>query len=248
MLTLYPQPGKDKARRICTAFARGAGGKVSQHVPRELFAGPAGFYGVRPAWLHLWQQAMAEKRDWWYIDNAYFDAGREHYFRVTRNALQHPGRGKSSGERLADLGITVRPWRLAGEHIVVCVQSDEFLRVVAGVDGGAAGWLAKTLGTLSKVTQRDIVVREKRDTQPLAADLEGAHAVVTYSSAAANEALIAGIPVSVGVGAALDFSTPLHEIENPRRPDGREQWAAVLADQQWSIDEMAEGVAWRAVR
>jgi hypothetical protein len=237
----YPQPGKPKAQRIAAAFAEGCGGKVMQHVPRELEPGPAAFYGVRPAWLHLWLQAKAEGREWWYVDNAYFDAARERCFRVVKNGLQHDGRGESDGKRLARLGVAVKPWRQDGEHVLVCVQSDEFLRVVAGVENGAAGWLVSTLRELSTVTTRPALVRVKRDSRPLAEDMEGAWAVVTYSSAAANEALLAGIPVSVGAGAALDFSTPLRDIDNPRRPDGRERWAAVLADQQWTLSEIAGG-------
>lgn len=201
------------------------------------------FYGVRPAWLHLWEQAKAEVREWWYADNSYFDAGRERYFRVTKNAMQHDGCGESDGTRLAELGVTAKPWRPGGYHIVVCVQSDEFLRVVVGIEGGAAGWLCGVRNALAKVTKRPLVIREKRDSRPLADDLAGAHALVTYCSAAANEALIAGIPVHVGAGAALGLSTPLAEIDNPRRPDGRERWAAVLADNQWTLDELRRGAA-----
>lgn len=201
------------------------------------------FYGARPAWLHLWQQARSEGRDWWYVDNSYFDAGREQYFRATKNALQHDGRGESDGKRLAALGVAVKPWRSGGYHIVVCVQSDEFLRVVAGVDNGAAGWLASIRRVLGG-TKRPLVVRAKRDSRPLVDDLAGAHALVTYCSAAANEALIAGVPVHVAAGAALDLSTPLAEIDTPRRPDGRERWAAVLADNQWTLEELERG-AWR---
>lgn len=239
----YPQPGKPKARTICEAFAEGFGGRVVQHTPQALYSGPAMFYGVRPAWLHLWQQAKDEGREWWYADNSYFDAGRERYFRLTRGALQHDGRGESDGQRLAALGVTVQPWRAGGYHIVACVQSDEFLRVVAGVDGGAAGWLCAVRNTLARVTKRQLVVRQKRDSRPLADDLAGAWALVTYCSAAANEALIAGIPVHVATGAALEFSTPLNEIESPRRPEGRERWASVLADNQWTLDEIRRGAA-----
>lgn len=247
MLHSYPQPGKPKARAVCDAFARGCGGQMVPNIPRALLPGPAMFYGVRPAWLHLWQQAKAEGREWFYADNAYFDAGRERYFRVCRNRLQHDGSGESDGTRMRALGITVRPWTNGGEHIVVCAQSDEFLRVVSGVDGGAAGWIARTLKAMP--TRRPVIVREKRVGRPLAADLEGAWALVTHTSAAANEALIAGVPAFVtGECAASPMAAgPLSQIEQPRRPEGRERWAGALCDRQWTLDEIRNGAAWRAL-
>lgn len=39
--------------------------------------------------------------------------------------------------------------------------------------------------------------------------------------------------------------TDLTRIETPRYPRDRRRWAAVLADNQWTFAEMAEGAAWR---
>lgn len=55
---------------------------------RSLAEGAAAFYGVRPAWRHLWEQARREGRTWYYLDNAWFDVARERYFRVGINAVQ----------------------------------------------------------------------------------------------------------------------------------------------------------------
>jgi hypothetical protein len=119
-VTCYPIPGKAKALRLCEAFAAGvraAGGDahVCTEPPRELADGAAVFYGVRPAVAHLWEQAKREARDWYYIDNSYFDAARERQFRVTKNAIQHTGRGASDGRRFRALGIAIGPMRVGGD-------------------------------------------------------------------------------------------------------------------------------------
>lgn len=241
--TCYPQPGKPKALRICEAFARGCDGAVAEHTPARLGDGAAVFYGVRPAWSHLWRQAKAERRDWYYLDNSYFDAGRERLFRVTRNAIQHDGRGYTDGSRLNALGVTVKPWRMDGRHILVCQQSEEFMATVAH----DMGWLADTVQKLRRITTRPLVIRRKGDATPLCEALADCWAVVTWSSAAAVEALVQGIPVHCAPAcAAHTFSTALENIDRPRRLYGREQWAEVLADNQWTLDEIRNGDAWQS--
>ena len=86
-VTCYPQPGKYKARVICRAFAVGAGGVSLNNIPDALEPGAAMFYGVRPAWAHLWAEAKADGRDWYYADNGYFPMDVA-YFRIARNRVQ----------------------------------------------------------------------------------------------------------------------------------------------------------------
>jgi hypothetical protein len=75
-------------------------------------------------------------------------------------------------------------------------------------------------------------------------------ALVTWSSAAANEALLAGVPVftAADCAAALLGRTDFSKIEVPVYPEGRTVWAAALAGQQWSLDEFRHGVAWRTLQ
>lgn len=202
------------------------------------------FYGVRQPWQHLWLQAKAEGRDWLYGDNAYFDCARERYFRITRNAIQHTGDGASDGRRFRELGLMPQVWQRDGTEILICRQSDEFMRVVAG----RPDWFADTYAALRRITDRPVVVREKDDTKPLQAALRRAWAVVTWSSACAIQAVLAGVPVVCDAAcAAAPFGTPLDEIEKPRRLEGRTRWASVLADNQWTLDELRDGTAWRAL-
>lgn len=228
-IACYPIPGKRKALLMCEAFAAGvraAGGAATiySRTPAALAAGASVFYGVRPAVAHLWAQAKAERRDWFYLDNAFFDVSRERHFRVAKNRLQHDGKGKSDGKRFAALGLTVKPWRGGGDYALVCPQSDEFMATVAG----DPDWLARTTAGL----RIPFVVRRKGNRTPFAEDLSRARCVVTWSSAAAVQALIEGVPAVCAEECAA------HRVGN------RQAWANVLADNQWTLEEMSKGHAW----
>lgn len=235
MLTCYPQPGKGKALDVCRAFAAGCGGRVLEQTPAALMPGAAAFYGVRPQWAHLWAQAKAEGRDWWYLDNGFIGPGR---FRIARNAVQ-AAQCRPDPARLADLGIAITPWRRSGRHVLVCLQSDEFMATVAGFSGDIAA-------AVCDQTDRPVRVRRKGNQRPLAADLADCWCVVTWASNAAVEAILAGIPAIVlGESAAAPMAGDgLDQIDAPPTPAGREEWAAGLAASQWTLEEIATGKAW----
>src|SRR5690606_38444916 len=166
-------------------------------------------------------------------------------------ALQHSGGGQSDGKRFKALGVEIKPWRASGSHVVVCPQSDHFMRVIAGYPGK---WRDEVVAALRQVTDREIRVREWSANKgalsaTLEADLVGAHALVTWSSAAAVTAILAGVPViAMGQCAASTMSAAaIDDLENLPMRDDRERWASVLADNEWSLDEFRAGVAWRSL-
>ena len=251
-VTGYVPKGKAKARVLCAAFVEGAGGGVvRQPPPARLQPGEACFFGVTEATQHVWRQAREAGRDWYYLDNAYFDAGRGRLFRAVRNAVQATGQEPPDWPRLAALGIRVQPWRTQGRHVVVVAQSQTYMSVVAGYRGS---WWKDAVALLQRHTDRPIVVRGWRPNKmalagTLAADLRDCWALVTWSSAAANEALLAGVPVfTAGRGAASRMGlSDLARIESPVYPSGRAAWAAALAGRQWSLEELRRGLAWRTL-
>lgn len=243
-VTAYPVPNKAKSFNICLAFARGCGGQIGT----DLRDGAAFFYGVTEGNLAQWR-GVQDGRLWFYSDNSLFDVSRETYFRVARNRLQPVAAGASDGKRFAEIGIDVKPWRASGAHIVVCPQSAHFMKTLAGVD---LDWTEQTLQRLKTLTDRPIRVRpwsanKGKSAATLAADLAGAHALVTWSSAAAVTALLAGVPVVAESPdcSARPLSGTLEQIENLPMPEGRREWAEVLADHQWTISEFRDGMAWR---
>lgn len=250
MVVAYPVQGKKKSHEICDAFIRGCGGAVAKTLPSKLDPhASAFFYGVDGSNQHLWKEAKA-RGGFYYCDNSYFDSARQEFFRVTYNALQHSGQGVSDCSRFDLLGIAVREWKREGNHIVVCPQSDYFMATVVGYEGN---WGTDACEVLGNLTKRPLRYRlwsadKGKLSATLGEDLEGAHALVTYSSAAAVTALLAGISVNCAADcAAFPLSTPIDELDGGGiawSVEDRLNWAGVLADNQWTLDEMREGRAW----
>lgn len=250
----YAQPGKAKSRNVLQAFARGCEGRLYLEPPAAFTneKGAAVFYGV-VGMEHLLRQAQKEGREFYYGDNGYFDATRHRFFRFARNAVQiaaptiAPDYAKAKA-----LGLQTKPWRKDGKGIVVVEQSEQFLGISGG---GGRSWLPRVVAELKLYTDRPLVIRRwMRDKAKASAtlhrDLDGAWALVTHMSAAANEALLAGVPVYVSGKCAASHlaSGHLEHIETPSYPDGREEWAARLAASQWTLDELGAGVAWSKLR
>jgi hypothetical protein len=239
----YVVPGEGTSPKFGRAFARGCGGQVTPSA--QLLPGPIALFGSPKRWALL-QQAIAEGRDWYYGDHAFF--GRGEFYRITKNAYQHDGSGNAGPERFDRFGRVVQPWRRSGSHVLVCPNSATYF----GLFGlNVERWIGDVRRTLSAHTDREIRVRWKRDETPIAADLVDAWAVVAFSSVAALDALIAGVPVFVlaPFAAALRMGlSDLTRIESPVYPDGREPFLWNLAAQQWTLDEIAAGDAWRALQ
>ena len=153
----YAAKAKSKARVVCEAFVRGAGGgRVYQPPPGRLGRGGAVFFGVTEPTRHLWQQAKAAGRDWYYLDNSYFDISRGRMFRASRNAVQATGLELPDWGRWAALGLKVQPWRKHGRHVIIAAQSQTHMSVVAGQ---RSSWWRDAFTILQAHTDREIVVR-----------------------------------------------------------------------------------------
>lgn len=257
-VTCYATPGKRKALLLCDAFAEGAracgvDADVCTQPPSSLRPGMAAFYGVTPETVHLWREARDLGRDWFFIDNAYFDVARGTHFRVTRNALQATGQERADFPRLEALDLLgrIRPWRQEGGHIVIVEQSDDFMQIFAG--RRSKDWLRATVEQLRCFTSRRLVVRawdrnKRAASASFRACLVDAWALVAHTSAAANEAVLAGVPVfTTGPCAASCMGrSDLSAIGLPAYPWARPAWAAALAGLQWTVDEIRQGLAWQA--
>lgn len=240
-LTLYPVPGKEKSKLICNAFAAGA----PRHATGAVFFGTEGV-------MSAFQRA--KQGIWWYIDNAYTDPQRQLYFRVTKNALQIDPTGKTStGERFAKLGITVKDWRHKPDgKIIVIPQSDDFMKSTLGRKGD---WLRETVEKLNawgygpRIRVRPWQRNKATAYVELHKDLDDAALVVTWSSASAITALYEGIPAISESGAAHALTGPLtsERVAQPLMPSlvERTRFLQILADNQFTLEEFKNGVAWR---
>lgn len=252
------QTEQGKNRKICQAFAAGCGGKIVPPYPLQP-DGSMFCFGILRGVLPTLQRAQKEGRTWYFADNGYFRPGRRisdrGYYRVTRDAMQHDGSGTAGSKRWNRLGLRIKPWRKAGSHIIVCPPA-RLWSVACGID--ADHWLRDTLAILKRQTDRPIRVRKKMSYReatapggvPLSEDLKDAWALVTFSSNAAVEALLAGVPVfcTAPCGAYRMGLPDLSRIEAPVMPDGREQWAWNLAAAQWRLEEMRSGQCWEELQ
>jgi hypothetical protein len=232
---------------VVAAFAEGGPFPVVP-VSAGLQPGPMFTFGTLRGTMPLLQEAMADGREWFYCDHGYFKSGHfAGYYRVTRNAWQHDGRGLAEPGRWASLGLRIKPWQRGGRSVLVCPPGE----VYAALHGfTSVGWLEETTAQLKAATDRPVIVRTKPGKQnhpgPLEHALRDCHAIVVHSSNAAVDALLAGVPVFCTAPCAAQTMghTDPALIETPLYPDDRERWARVLAANQWTLDEMRDGACW----
>lgn len=236
------------SQAVCSALARGTGFAVVP--PAPLVDGGVVLYGFLRGLLDTLRSAQAQGRQWVYADRGYLRAtyGNDHtgYFRLTRNAYQHDGVSvQPDKHRWEKLLLPIAPWR-RGRHVLICPPGEVFAQGIARQS--AAEWLDSTLAVLKSHTDRPVRVRRKPvggNACPLAMDLQDCHALVTYMSNTSVEAVLAGVPVfATGRCAASTMGkSNLAEIESPAYPSNREQWAATLANNQWTLEEIKKGAA-----
>lgn len=239
----YYDPKGTTSPKFAYAFAKGCGGTMTDEID-YLFDGPVASFGTPPVWPLL-RTARGVDRDVYFGDHGYF--GRHKYFRITKNALQHDGTGDAAPARFMAFKRPVQPWRKAGSYVLVCPNSGVYF----GLHGlNVEDWLIDVRTQLAKHTDREVRIRWKVTAEPIATDLARAWAVVVFSSAAAIDALIAGVPCFTLAPFAATVrmgSSDLSQIETPVYPDDREPFLWNIANNQWTIREICSGVAWRAL-
>lgn len=221
------------------------------------------FYGLAGGLRQIMLDYIGAGKKALYIDLGYWGRRKrtryDGYHKIVVND-RHPTAyfqdRKHPADRLAVHGVKIEPWRKKGNHIVVVGMSAK-AALFSGFQPHQ--WERDTIAKLRKLTSRPIIYRPKPNwlgakhlagstmmkTQPLDDVLAGAHCVVAHHSNVAVEAILAGIPAICPEGvASVMASHQLEDIEDPRKPKGREQWAADIAYTQWSIDEMRRGQAW----
>ena len=227
MITPYPTPGKHKSQVLCEAFVFGA--------PKA--AQGAVFYGITDANYADWQRVRRAGIDYWFIDNSYFDVVRGRQFRITKNRVQHSGIGTSDGARFEALGLSIKPMRDNPQGWTLIVeQSDLFMRLTAKEPNWTANTVHGAQGTIClRKWDRNKLVAQKT----LAEDIAQAKLTVTHSSAAAVESLLAGCHVQVSAMSACHAYS---------QGQSRADLMHVLADNQFTLDEIKSGFAWSKVR
>lgn len=205
------------------------------------------------------KRCWQDQRQFYYMDSGYLGNrpnpnnphGWKFYHRIVPNDLQHNKVISRPADRLQKLNINIRPRQNHCQDILI-VAPDEKPCAFYGTTLDA--WLKNTIDTLKQHTDRPIRLRERpvsrldRKTQKPEDWLANVHAVVTFNSTAATEAVLAGVPVFVtaAANAARPVSNQdLSTIETPWFPDSDQvhEWACHLAYGQFHITELSNGTA-----
>lgn len=239
---IYKAQGEKASPSWCQAFAEGCGGSITQS--QTIKDGPVAMFGslqLRP----VLEAAITEDRTWYYGDKAYF--GRDVYYRVTKNAYQYTDFKLNAGpDRFERTGMRIEPWRNGGKKILICPQSKLF-HEWHGVP--QEQWIEAVKTELAKYTEKRTELRFKvwrKPEQDFELALQGVHAVVVFTSIAGVQATLHGVPcfATHDCASARFGSMDLSRIEDPVRPEHREQMAWELADNQWTLSEIRSGMAW----
>jgi len=163
------------------------------------------------------------------------------FYRVHLNSFQMQSIRNVPDDRWAALRTDVMPWQKNGGHIVVAAPTKSYSRFHETRD-----WIADTIDALARVTDRQLVIRDKESKRSLQSDLDGAHCLVTHGSIAAVESVILGCPVFVhpDSAAALVGRTDMNMVEKPVYPD-RQPWLNALSYAQFNEAELVDGTLWR---
>jgi hypothetical protein len=166
--------------------------------------------------------------------------------------------------------VTVKPWRVSGEHILVLAQRPKGFNMFTDQDE----WLANTIAAIRQYSHRPIMVRmhpgdgtrfkqieklQKRygtsitisEHEDIRGALTNCWCSVGYASTPNVVSVIEGIPVYVeepNKSWATDVAfTDLSLIESPPMPD-RSQWIHKISNIHWSNEEVRSGKLWQAIK
>jgi hypothetical protein len=256
---------KPRTQRYVDAFVRGSGaGKIYQF--REMKKLPSEeltMYGILAGSGEVYKWCKKEKKNFYFMDHGYFTNAHDkpHWLRITKNKHCQNVMQKRSADRYEKyFKKELKPWH-KGKKILVLPPTNAIANFF-----GVEDWLDKTLLTLQKSTDREIDIREKPYNPTIAVDHVGAtvkvdrptvhkgsidwtqyHATVTYNSNTMVTSLENGVPVFCdpnNSAAAPISETDFSRIETPKYGD-RIALFSSLAYNNWTLQEMANGTAWR---
>jgi len=265
---------KTREQELALAFLTG----VEKHGDTG-WVQPAGFVGIQPDLavmvgvksLYLYRSCQALGIHTIMLDKGYQRHRKPggkgwEYWRVAVD-WHSPSEAVLKEKRPADRvnGLTMKPWRVSGKHIVIAGSSAKYHRFHNLPN--PTEWATDIVKQLRRYTKRKIIYRPKpswHDAVPIpgttysgvgediADVLKDAHALVTHGSNACFESIMEGVPcVILGGGVAGPISSKNIEfIENPVMVSERRRmdWLAALTYCQWTVEEFASGMAWEHIR
>lgn len=196
-------------------------------------------------------ERLANDQPFWFIDTGYtnFITGKKTWHRVVQNHIHHDVAGHVyPADRLHLLGGFPRPWRTGGSKILV-VESSNYHCELFGDQ--LPHWQNRITYELNELTDRPIKFRSKDTNRKTRDSLyekllndNDFYCVITDASAAAIEAIWAGIPV-ITLNKHITSSvarTQLRDINDLYRGDIG-NWLCALSYNQFTKKEIFNGTA-----
>ena len=201
----------------------------------------------------LWNKRKTSS-NFFYVDKAYF--ARDRFFRVNLNSKQGNFEFPPNFRRLQFAGIRVRKKR-KGYKILICPQSNHHFEMIGLTQ---ESWILQVISELRKYTDRPIAVHQKAKGSKLPGYSEkmfyrtlreNIYTTVVHSSMAGIQSALFGVPclVTDTCSVVSKFGdTDFAQIEHLELKEDRELLAAKLANNQWTLHEMANGTTWEAFK
>lgn len=198
--------------------------------------------------------------EFYYMDSGYFGNypckvnpnGWKLFHRIVKNDVQHNKIIDRPEDRWLSLNLSLKKRQKNGKHILLVVPSEKPCKFYK-LD--LESWKHKTIREIKKHTDRPIVIREKTDRRQrvhgntIFDALKDCHALVTFQSIAAVEAVMQGVPAFTTAPTAADpvCDKDISLLESPSVQDDVKiwKWVCHLAYGQFHIDELKNGTAYR---
>jgi len=275
---IYQLPRHHRASTVCSAMYDGLkvhGENVTVKPAGEYHGVEAEisvFYGFEGPLRRLIRDHVDAQAHAIYVDLGYWKRKEQHdkwngYHKLVIND-RHPTsyfqRRPHDNRRVAQLGLEILPWKTPNPkgHILVAGMG---AKGAEAEDFDPEEWERGIIKSLQKYAKAHQIVYRPKPSDKRARPIPGVgysppsvsveralkdcYAVVTHHSNVAVDAILAGIPAFCWKGVAAPMSSQdISQIEDPRRPEGREQWANDISYTQWNVYEMRSGLAWEALK
>jgi hypothetical protein len=220
------------------------------------FDGVHGDVAIAYSWLHI--DIFKQYDQYIFFDLGFWGRDRG-YHRVAVNAWDtlscfEDGQDYPD-DRFKAFGVRVRPAREPDPSRSVMIAGMSAKSAWTHGFDAEGQWESRQLDLLKPLTNRLVYVRPKpnkknRGLPHINDALLSCHLLVTHHSNSALDALVYGVPCHAVQGLGSWASAEALDIEHPYMPDDRERMRifANAAYGQYSVTEMASGVAWEFLR
>ncbi len=231
-------------RTLCYNFAKGSNSLMCHVKNFNENNKTIATYGYRRGTGEL----IRKVKNFYYIDHGYFKQSNRTfkknkvhkidlsgYFRIVFNDFWHNGQGNKNSDRFDRLKINIKSLNKEGEYIVVSESVPEAVEYYK-----LNNWTQNTVNKLKKLTDRKIIIHNRRSEIKLENLLKKAWAFVSDHSSAGLKAMVEGVPAYF----TNKTLSKIGSVEDIEKHEINYNIFNNLAYEQWTIDEIRSGEAW----